>query len=48
VGKVASLRRWLIICAGEIRSLRTWPHAVLAQAYQQLALVLASISTELN
>ncbi len=38
VGQVASLRRWLDICVGGVRSLRTWPRAVLAQAVQQLAL----------
>jgi hypothetical protein len=37
-GGVASLRRWLDICAGGVRSLGTWPRAILAQACQQLAL----------
>src|SRR5262249_34673265 len=32
VGQAASLRRWLAICAAGVRSLRTWPRAVLAQA----------------
>ncbi len=40
VEKVASLRRWLAICAGGVRRLRTWPRTVLVQAVQQLALVL--------
>jgi hypothetical protein len=40
VARVASLRRWLAICAAGVRSLRTWPLAFLAQALQQLALVL--------
>ena len=37
MGEAASLRRWLKICAAGVRSLRTWPRAVLAQAFQQLA-----------
>jgi hypothetical protein len=37
VGQAASLRRWLTICARGVRSLWTWPRAVLAQAVQQLA-----------
>ena len=40
VVEVASLRRWLAVCAGGVRSLRTWPRTVLVQAVQQLALVL--------
>jgi hypothetical protein len=40
VVEVASLRRWLAICAGGVRRLRTWPRTILVQAVQQLALVL--------
>ena len=32
VGQVASLRRWLGICAAGVRGLRTWPHTFLVQA----------------
>jgi hypothetical protein len=42
VGKVASLRRWPDICALGVRGPRTWPRAILAQAIQQLALVLCN------
>ena len=48
VGEVASLRRWLASCAGGVRSLRTWPGALLAQAYQQLALGLGDDAATLR
>ena len=46
VGRAVSLRRRRGVCAGGVRSPRTGPRAVLAQAYQQLTLVLCDDASD--
>jgi len=48
VVEVASLRRWLIICAGGVRSLRTWPRTFWSKRNSSLRLSFVTTLTTLH